>query len=59
MDGMVYSNLPLLSPNNKVQAVVENPAGNNVIHQYNPASNLFDLIEEEDVPCVCLFCPIR
>jgi inorganic pyrophosphatase len=57
MDGMVYSNLPLLSPNNKVQAVIENPAGNNVIHQYNPQSNLFDLLEEEDEPVRLPFLP--
>jgi inorganic pyrophosphatase len=48
MDGMNYSNLPLLSPNNKVQAIIENPAGSNVLHQYNSATNAFDVLEEED-----------
>jgi inorganic pyrophosphatase len=57
MDGMVYSSLPLLSPNNKVQAVIENPAGNTVVHQFNPTSNQFDLLEEEDEPVRLPFLP--
>lgn len=57
MDGMNYSNLPMLSPNHKVQAVIENPAGNNHIHHYNPHSNAFDILEEEDEPVRLSFLP--
>lgn len=56
-DGLNYSNLPLLSPNNKVQAVIENPAGSSVIHQYSAASNSFDLLEVEDEPVRLSFLP--
>jgi inorganic pyrophosphatase len=57
MEGMDYSKLPLLSPNNKVQAIIENPAGSTVLHFYNQPGNSFETIEEEDETVRLSFLP--